>query len=387
MTITQSVLKHLKNINSPIRTYVLSLILSSSRKNCAAMANATGISQKMLYAFLANAQQHSEEIENQLFELAKKTRKKGVTRVLVIDPTTIIKLYAQAMEKLCHDRAGSTRHIERCLVPVYCLLVDKNITIPLKLYFWVQQKIIGTRRYESKVEITKKLIKSAMDKGIDFDYVALDGAFAVPDMFIFFGENKNSKFIMRIARNRRIQTADGKVAQLKNHPALRLKRNERAKTAQATLYGNTYFFTAQKRKTRDGGWETVFLVSNMNLSAKEQIAAYDLRWPMEKMIRTTKQKFGASQCQALQASKQQAHIMAGFFAYAILNSNKSYKEKHSVDELVNIIRKYHFSDLINANKKLNQSKHQSNTHPIVNPVQNRVQNLSYTRDSVGAVMH
>ena len=50
------------------------------------------------------------------------------------------------------------------------------------------------------------------------------------------------------------------------------------------LRGRYDFFTAQKRKTPGGGWEVVFLVSNMDLTAKEQVAAYDLRWPIEKMI-------------------------------------------------------------------------------------------------------
>ena len=58
----------------------------------------------------------------------------------------------------------------------------------------------------------------------------------------------------------------------------------------------------------------------MDKSAKELIAAYNMRWPLEKVIRTTKQKFGAMQCQALEIEKQQAHLMAGFLAYAILET-------------------------------------------------------------------
>lgn len=386
MYIVQSVLNHLKNINPKIKTYVLSLLLSTGRKNCAAMSQSTKLSQKCLYAFLSEAKTFVKEIEENLIAFAKETHKQGVLRALIIDPTTIIKSYAEKMEKVCYDRSGSTKHVERCLVPVYVALADKNVTVPLKLDFWVQEKITGKRRYKSKAKITQELITYIADKGISFDFVSLDGAYAVPEMFDFFQTNECLKFIMRIPRNRVIKLADGKRVQLQKCQSLKLKRNERAKTLIAELYGKPYFFTAQKRKKRGGGWETVFLVSNMDLPAKEQIAAYDLRWPMEKMIRTTKQKFGATQCQAVESSKQQAHIMAGFLTYAILSLVKNDKKQQSVDELVSFIRKFHFNDLINAIKKSEQSKRLLNLDPVENSFQNRIQNLLQCIDTVELAM-
>ena len=71
-----------------------------------------------------------------------------------------------------------------------------------------------------------------------------------------------------------------------------------------------------------------------------------MRWPLEKVIRTTKQKFGAMQCQALEIEKQHAHIMAGFLAYAILEIANNDKQTQSVDELVNLIRDEYSDDLI-----------------------------------------
>lgn len=370
MIIIQSVLNRLKNINPIIRTYVLSLLLSSGRKNCAAMAQSTTLSQKHLYAFLSEAKTLVKEIEKALIELAKETKSKEVLRALIVDPTTIIKHYAKKMEKICYDRSGCTKHTERCLVPVYIVIADKNVTIPLNLDFWVQEKVVGKRRYKSKAKITQQLIAYVTDKGVSFDFVSLDGAYAVPEMFGFFQQHKDLKFIMRIARNRVIKLADGTRVQLQQCQSLKLKRNEREKTIVAELYGQLYFFTSQKRKKRDNlGWETVFLVSNMDLPAKEQVAAYDLRWPMEKMIRTTKQKFGATQCQAVESAKQQAHIMAGFLTYGILSLIKNDKKQQTVDDLVNFIRKFHFDDLVNAIKNAGESKRSLNIDPIVKSFQ------------------
>ena len=93
-------------------------MLSKGRKNCADMARSIGISPKPLYTYLSNAKTHAIEIEKILFTYAKDTRIEGVNRTLVLDPSTIIKRYANSMENLCYDRDGCTRHVERCLVPV-----------------------------------------------------------------------------------------------------------------------------------------------------------------------------------------------------------------------------------------------------------------------------
>jgi hypothetical protein len=385
MYIVQSVLNHLKNINPLVKNYVLALLLSHGPKNCAAMARSTKLSQKRLYAFLSKGKTFVKEIEECLISLAKETRKQDALRALTIDPTTIIKRYAEKMEKVSYDRSGCTKHVERCLVPVYAAVTDDNVTIPLNLEFWVQKKITGKRKYKSKVQISQELISRAIDKGIDFDFVPLDGAYATPDMFNFF-QRSNLNFIMRIPRNRRITLEDGTRVQLQRCLPLKLKRNERTKTISAELYGKSYFFTAHKRKKRYGGWETVFLASSMNLPAKEQVAAYDLRWPMEKMNRTTKQKFGATQCQALESSKQYAHLMAGFLTYAILSSTKNDKKKQSVDVLVNFLREFHFNDLIDAIKINSQSRRPLNIDPIANYLQNQFQNSSQYHDSVGCSM-
>src|SRR5579863_8086596 len=159
MIIVQSVLKHLEKINSKIGAYVLGLMLTRGRKNCAAIAHATGLPCKELYSFLADAQSHTQEIENELLLLAKETKKSTALRALIGDPTTLIKSYSEKIEKVCYDRSGCTKHVERCLVPVYVAVADQNITIPLNLDFWVQEKFTGSKRYKSKAKITRELIK------------------------------------------------------------------------------------------------------------------------------------------------------------------------------------------------------------------------------------
>ena len=374
MIMFQRVINLLKKVNLQIRTYVVCLMLTPGRKNCSEMARTVGVSQKRLYAFLAAGKDNSKEIEKYLIEFAKATRDKKVTRTIVVDPTSIIKRYAQLIEKLCYDKDGCTKHVEKVIVPVCVSVVDKNVKIPLNVDFWIQKKARKRKKYKSKVEIAQELISYLVSQGVEFDFVSLDGAFPTPNMFVFFQKTKH-KFIMRIPSNRCVVTRDGKRLQLKHVPALKLLRNEREKRIKAKLYGKTYFFTAYKRKKRFGGWETVFLVSNMNLPAKQQVEAYNLRWPQEKINRTSKQKFGMHQCQMLALSKQKAHILAGYLAQAIIEVANIDKLAQSVDEVVNIFRADHFDDLVEVLRKPPKSKQQRKAEYTEVSSQNHVQNF------------
>lgn len=387
MYIIQSVLNNLKNLNPKIKTYILGLLLSSNRKNCVAMSASTKIRSKQYYDFLSNSKEYSKNIEEFLLQLSQKTHVDGVKRTLVIDPSTIVKTYAKKIDNLCYDRSGCTKNIERCLVPIYAAVADKNITIPLTVEFWVQEKITGKKRYKSKIKITQKLILQLVAKGLFFDFISLDGAYATTEMFAFFEDHKHLSFSMRIPGNRVIETADGIREQLKNHPALMLKRNEREKTIQANLKGVSYYFTIQKRKSVRGGWERVFIISNMQLQAKEQVAAYDQRWPLEKSNRTGKQKFGAAQCQATSESKQKAHIMAGFLAYAICDTIKNDYKSKNVDDLVNKIRIQYFDDPIESRQQFIQRLHSETQDPIENLVQNQFKKYASNIDSMSTIMH
>lgn len=379
MIMLQRVINLLKKVNIEIRTYVLCLMLTPGRKNCAEMARTVGVSQKRLYAFLSNAKDNSAEIERHLIEFAKSTRDKEVDRTLVVDPTALLKRYAECIERLCYDKDGCTKHVEKVIVPVCVSVVDKNVKIPLNVDFWVQRKARGKKKYRSKVEIAHELISYLVSKGVEFDFVSLDGAFPTPKMFAFFQQNRRLQFTMRIARSRCVVIKGGKRMQLQHIPELKLTRNTREKTIKAKLYGKTYFFTAHKRKKRFGGWETIFIVSNMNLPAKQQVEAYNLRWSHEKINRTSKQKFGMHQCQAVHASKQKAHIMAGYLAHGIIEVAKNDKQsKHShasVDEAVNDLRTYHFNDLISLIRRPAKSNFKTKLDPIANSFQNHVQNF------------
>ena len=78
------------------------------------------------------------------------------------------------------------------------------------------------------------------------------------------------------------------------------------------------------------------------------------------------------QCQALEIEKQQAHLTAGFLAYAILEIANIDKQEQSVDALVNLIRDEHIVDLIRLIEKPHKAIDHASPQSIAKPVQNSV---------------
>ncbi len=71
--------------------------------------------------------------------------------------------------------------------------------------------------------------------------------------------------------------------------------------------------------------------------AKNHVKYYNQRWCVEKFIRTAKQHLGLGDCQSTSVKKQQAHIYLVMYAYAILEINRNYKRKKSVESVLHPI--------------------------------------------------
>ncbi|MBD3231451.1 transposase [Candidatus Dependentiae bacterium] len=99
------------------------------------------------------------------------------------------------------------------------------------------------------------------------------------------------------------------------------------------------FFTAHKRYSNSGkSSNIVYIISSLNIPAKEQAKTYNIRWNIEKMFRTTKQSLGLVDCQCLEIEKQRTHILSVFFAFAKLEEQKIFKRKKSIEQVLMDLR-------------------------------------------------
>lgn len=331
-------------------TYICGLLFHEGRKTCASMARGLSVSVKRFYDSFKDAVQQICTIRSTLVFILNQIKIEDGCPVLVIDGTEIVKVFAKKIDHLAIDYDGVIRRVAQGLSIMVAGIVNQGNFFPLDFSFWHNQKKpkksekkknkrdkATDPNYKTKIELAIDLICAYKDL-IYFVYVALDGAFASAEM-IGFLEQEKLKYSMRIARNRKVIINDIE-AKLSNHPALKLVRNERSKTAPGFYKGYACFLTVHKRKKRRGGWETVYIISNMKLSSKEHVEAYNRRWVIDKSFRSMKQKFGLKDCQMVSGIQQTLHILRVFLAYSFATIAKIAKQKNSVEEVLNHFRRF-----------------------------------------------
>lgn len=320
------------------KVYVLSMLMSTGKKNCSAMSSELGLSYRSLHQYFDNFGQQKNEIKRLLANLANYFSTEANPGVLIVDTTQIMKLYSRKMEFVCYDFNGSMKNIFKgisCVTVAWC---NGEVLIPLDFDFWIREKDLkGGKKYKKKTEIARELILEWKDK-VAFSYIPLDGDYG-NETFLRFLHQHDLLYSIRMPTTRKVAIENEPEIALKKQPFFQFKRNARYKSTKCTYKGIETYITAHKRNGPNNTKQTVFVVSNMeNLSPKQHIDAYELRWPIEKTFRTTKQHLGLQHCQSISIEKQRAHIFASFLAFVKLELIKIDKKKKSPEEALKFFR-------------------------------------------------
>ena len=157
MHLLQYAHKVIKNSSSFVadstRTYILSLLLSAGKKNCAAMSYELVIPYKAIYGYFDEFKHKRVMIENFCANLAKSLATKENPGVLLVDTTQIMKLYSKKSKVLCYDFNGSMKSIFKGLSCVTAAWCNGEVLVPLDFDFWVREKDIkDSREYKKKLK-------------------------------------------------------------------------------------------------------------------------------------------------------------------------------------------------------------------------------------------
>jgi Transposase DDE domain len=338
-TFSQSLSKNfaevIYKVPKKISLYVGLLILSTERKNYAAIARSTGVNYRTVYIKKEDVDAYLEKSMQFLHLTIKNRATKANAGYLIIDFTLLRKQFSEHIPAVTYDYDGSEKRVNKGFSAGFVLWSDGIVTIPFDYSLWLRKKDAGAL-YHKKIDIVKQLIKLAQQYQIPFNEVRLDGVFSTKEMLQFLVA-EGIHFTMRIAINRVITSKEGSF-QLAHHPKFNMKRNQKYKVISALHKGLSLYFTAHKRTGKKGSKEVVFIVSDLQRTAKEHVKAYDQRWPGEKFFRTSKQSFGISHCQSTNQDKQKFHVFAVMVAYTVLQLMKVDQKKSSVEETLHLIR-------------------------------------------------
>jgi putative transposase len=320
--------KFQKLVKGVIVKYVLGLILSKSGKTCSMIASLFGISHDVIYRFLSANEELTVLFPDLMINLVNyfHALKPGW---LIIDDTSLSKNFAKFIEGVYWVYNSSLGRPEYGLCIVVIAWSNGDITIPIAFDWWFSEEITKNR-HKTKIAIAQRLLVKVKDQ-VKHTHILSDAAYISVDMIKFHEIHKNL-YINRIHSTRKVETFSGACEQIKNHPSLRLNRNQRAKVTAVTIQGQKAYIVSFKRfKQRSCEYETVYLITNINRPAREIVEMYEGRWHIEPIFRTSKQHLGLALCQARSIEKQNNHVRGVFIGYAFLQYEK-YLQKFNCPE-------------------------------------------------------
>ena len=295
-------------------TYPLALLLSSTgKKTCEALGRAIGKSGDTIIRLL----KFEHETSDQLIEFTKLVfQDKDI--YLIIDDVLIEKMYSKLIEGTSDNRDHSTGAVYRSLCSVAAMLSDGKCGIAVSHELWTSREA-AQEGYKSKTQLAQELIEGITRK-IKVKAVIMDGLYAT-EKLIKWMYQANICFEMRFHSNRVIKCDSGESFNIRNCPGLQLKGKKSSVTISAYWKKIPLFFTAVKRKSKDG-YAILFQASNYLTSSVNHKLLYSYRWNIEMFFRTAKQHLGLNECQSRKLNLQKNHITNVFLAYALLQAKR-----------------------------------------------------------------
>lgn len=323
-----------KKIKDGFLFYTLGLILSPEKKTCPKIASLFGLNHDFLYRFLSKTKLLIPLLPNLMFDMANHFSqiKKGY---FIVDDTPMIKTFFGLISWAYDVYNTALKQTDRGLIIVVIVWSNGIVTIPLIFAYAFHKNVVGDA-YQTKSILAQNLLKTCKKK-VQFLYVLGDGHYSTKTLLSFVAQ-VHMNYTGKIARNRVVETIDGKRFQLQNHPGLKLLRNERHKKIKAMYASIWMFFSVHKRKNRNGDFTYVYLVSTIDINPTEYLEVYSQRWDIEKMFRTMKQYLGLAQCQARDLDRQRVHLLTIFFAYGFLQNVKNNQHLKNPEEAIKLLR-------------------------------------------------
>jgi len=298
--------------------YSLGLILEKGKKTCTQMSKAIWGAHDFLYRAFHASDFVIKEIPNLLIHFANLKHKENAGW-LIVDDTVISKIFSKIIVGV-HDLYNSSLgRPDRGLCMIVLAWSNGLITIPLKLKFVFSRAIAG-KHFKSKSELAQEMILDVLGK-VRFKYLLADAHYSTKTKLLPFLVKHNIKFLMKITRSKIIKNKLCRY-KIKEHHALRLKRNSRSAKVTAFLDDMFLNFVISKSKDKNGVYRTRYFVTNISFKSRECEKMYDGRWEIEEMFRTFKQSLGLQDCMARSIEKQTTHAYLIFFAYTFLQNKK-----------------------------------------------------------------
>jgi hypothetical protein len=266
---------------------------------------------------------------------------------LTIDDSILRKIYSTMMQGACQFFDSKIGRMVTSFKLLLAGLTDGRYIIPIHSSFLYSKEVCpNAPELKEKLpqDIILNTIKAFADKTI---IVVMDGAFATVNFLKWACEN-GVKATLRMHSNR-IITYNGVKQRISEIVDLEPKGRHMARTIKACWHGMLLYITAERRIDKHGEESIVYLVSTYKAKPSEYVKHYKCRWPIEKLIRTSKQHLGLQDCYSTDLDTQLNHISSVLLSYAIIQLEMK-KSKYDTPE--DVIRSFRDDDFNFLKKRI-----------------------------------
>lgn len=306
--------------------------------------------------------QPAEESRQSLCKIAQAIFHDKKKLFCIIDDTLIHKIYSQLMQGsgfFFDTKIGRSIMAYRLIIG---LISDGKFAIPIDCAYLFSKELLDLidHNFKTKDEIAIAFIQTALKLFPHINLItAADGLYATVKFIKWCSDNK-IKLEARMHSNRVVEYKGEKVAlkTLATRAEIRPRGRQKARTIPIIWQGLELEITIVKRINKRGKKTIVFQVATYHATPKQHVRAYDVRWSVEKLIRTTKQHLGLKECYSRSLQKQHSHCMAVLLAYALVQLEMKRRRLKTPEEAIRLLKMQNVNALLNRFGPLAQIFHE-----------------------------
>ena len=288
------------------RSYVTGLLVRVHNANCVRLATSVGVSHDHLSRVLKTS---DGRVLTHVSILILKTLGKFSGGVLVIDDTTITKIFARVIEGCSWLWSSNDERVVFGYQVVVLLWSNGSLSIPLKWEFY--KKIEDKKERRTKIDIAVDLLTYAKNTLCLRPEKVLFDSFYSAENVLKRCEEYGWQYVTKVKSNRIL---NGKQAK-KHHPNPYWQETGMLSCGLKT------------RIVRHG--RRYFLTNDFDATKKSVVAFYDSRWVIEEMFRVLHSRLGLDECESRSKTAQTNHAALVMSAYVLLASEKTRSENET----------------------------------------------------------
>lgn len=260
---------------------------------------------------------------------------------LSIDDTLLRKVYSRFMQGAGYFYDTKIGRNIMAYRPVAGLLSDGKHAVPIGADYVYPKEIVDQieEEFPSKIDIAKALVETATRIFPKTRITVLaDGLFASVE-FLRWCKSMQIPVEVRMHSNRVVIYKGEKIALRQLARKIGPKGRQIARTFTVLWHDIKLEVTVVRRTNKYGEETVVFQTATYKAIPIKHVRNYEKRWPIEMVIRTSKQHLGLQDCYSCSLKKQRNHVAAILLAYGIAQSEMKLCKLRTPEDAIRRLKK------------------------------------------------